>query len=370
MERPPRYGGISSPSEAARAKSLPEFLSLLDLSRLLPAFEAALCTTIPQLLLLTPADLDAMNIQGGIRNRLLKGIAALQAQRRSDSPMADASSSSSSETPPPERRYNSTSSLYIESTITNPDMAQVCFCVALLVHDLIAESEKKLAATDAPPRRDTGDPTFNPFTLFQPRDIFALPGKRRRDEYEAGDAPPPLGAFNVATPAEEDILESLQAMQRMARFSPGCLVVAMIYIQRLRRRVGAELMASTWQPTLLVSIVVAQKVWEDQRYLNVDWSKLCPLLTLQQLNQLEKQFLTLLDFNVGISAAVYTEWYFRLCDLCEKNQVRLRPMDAGEAQYLEIKASIYGNARKASISKSGPMPTDHTPAPASRAVLS
>ena len=73
MERPPRYGGISSPSEAARAKSLPEFLSLLDLSRLLPAFEAALCTTIPQLLLLTPADLDAMHIQGGIRNRLLKG---------------------------------------------------------------------------------------------------------------------------------------------------------------------------------------------------------------------------------------------------------------------------------------------------------
>ena len=129
-------------------------------------------------------------------------------------------------------------------------------------------------------------------------------------------------------------------------------------------------MASTWQPTLLVSIVVAQKVWEDQRYLNIDWSKLCPLLTLQQLNQLEKQFLTLLDFNVGISAAVYTEWYFRLCDLCEKNQVRLRPMDSGEAQYLEIKASIYGNARKASISKSGPMPTDHTPAPASRAVLS
>ena len=59
---------------------------------------------------------------------------------------------------------------------------------------------------------------------------------------------------------------------------------------------------------------------------------------------------------------IYTEWYFRLCDLCEKNQVRLRPMDSGEAQYLEIKASIYGNARKASISKSGPMPTEHTPA--------
>ena len=142
MERPPRYGGISSPTEAARAKSVAEFLSLLDLSRLLPTFEAALCNTLEKLLLLTPADLDAMNILGGIRNRLLKGIAALQAQRRSDSPMADAGSSSSSETPPPERRYNSTSSLYIESTITNPDMAQVCFCVALLVHDLAAERKQ------------------------------------------------------------------------------------------------------------------------------------------------------------------------------------------------------------------------------------
>ena len=104
--------------------------------------------------------------------------------------------------------------------------------------------------------------------------------------------------------------------------------------------------------------------------MNLDFTSLCPALTLQQLNTIEVHFLQPIDYNVCVSAAVYTEWYFRLCDLCEKNQVRLRPMDTGEAQYLEIKASIYGNARKASISKSGPMPTDHTPAPASRAVLS
>ena len=37
-------------------------------------------------------------------------------------------------------------------------------------------------------------------------------------------------------------------------------MVAMIYIERLRRRVGAELLASTWQPTLLIATIVAQKV--------------------------------------------------------------------------------------------------------------
>ena len=144
------------------------------------------------------------------------------------------------------------------------------------------------------------------------------PGKRRRDEYEAGDAPPPLGAFNVATPAEEDILESLQAMQRMARFSPGCLVVAMIYIQRLRRRVGAELMASTWQPTLLVSIVVAQKVWDDRCLSNADFSVIAASYTLKEVNDLEVKFLQLLQYNVSITASLYASYYFELRTLCEK----------------------------------------------------
>ena len=34
------------------------------------------------------------------------------------------------------------------------------------------------------------------------------------------------------------------------------------------------------------------------------------------------QFLQLLDYNVCVSAAVYTEWYFKLCDLCERNSAR------------------------------------------------
>ena len=283
---------------------------------------------------------------------------------------------------PPQRRIpNSTSSLYIESTIAHPDLLEVCFCVSLVVHDLIVEGEASLAA-----RTSSSSAEDDPFSLFQPREIFQLASKRSRSVFEAADVSDGGGSSSSSSmleptrraggasvesiPTEEDIRASIAEVHSLAHFSPGCLVVALIYMERLRRGAGALLLVSTWQPTLLIAILVAQKVWEDQRYLNVDWSKLCPLLTLQQLNQLEKQFLTLLDFNVGISAAVYTEWYFRLCDLCEKNQVRLRPMDSGEAQYLEIKASIYGNARKASISKSGPMPTDHTPAPASRAVLS
>ena len=82
-------------------------------------------------------------------------------------------------------------------------------------------------------------------------------------------------------------------------------------------------------------------MWEDKRYMNVDFTSLCPALTLQQLNDIEVQFLQLLDYNVCVSAAVYTEWYFKLCDLCERNSVRLKPLDSAEAAHLEITSDMH-----------------------------
>ena len=73
-----------------------------------------------------------------------------------------------------------------------------------------------------------------------------------------------------------------------SRFSPGCLVVGLIYIERLRRSAGAMLLAETWQPILVTALILAQKVWEDRSSMNIDFTRLCPALTLQQLNTLER----------------------------------------------------------------------------------
>ena len=91
----------------------------------------------------------------------------------------------------------------------------------------------------------------------------------------------------------------------------------------------------------LTALGPARQVWEDKRYMNVDFTVLCPALTLQQLNYIEVQFLQLLDYNVCVSAAVYTEWYFKLCDLCERNSVRLKPLDSTEAAHLEICSDMH-----------------------------
>ena len=66
---------------------------------------------------------------------------------------------------PPQRRIpNSTSSLYIESTIAHPDLLEVCFCVSLVVHDLIVEGEASLGA-----RTGSNSAEDDPLSLFRPR---------------------------------------------------------------------------------------------------------------------------------------------------------------------------------------------------------
>ena len=49
---------------------------------------------------------------------------------------------------------------------------------------------------------------------------------------------------------------------------------------------------------LLAAMVVAQKVWDDKSLLNVDFSLICSNYSLKDINQLEKGFLEMLQYNV------------------------------------------------------------------------
>ena len=371
--RPAKYGDLDL-GRVHTAQTVDAFLEMLNLSNLGETFRRANVTSVDHLLRLVPGDLDTMGIRlAGVRVRLQKGLCLLREQQQPEPSVAASPAGSGARGDVPGAsvdvtmspadsshgtgetvKFNSTSSLYIDSTISNPDMAQarralaspsspvvpaspsgplrhhgracrrlsprqICFCVSLLVHDLIQEAEA--GRHEMSLGMSSGEQ--DPFSLFQPRDIFALPGKRSREEFET-NAP-----VELEIPTDHDIRLSIQAIHRLSRFrrgsapspshparpptlkrasnrtapppvalialtlppapsihfrgSPGVLVVAMIYIERLRRRVGAELLASTWQPTLLIAIIVAQKVWEDKRYMNVDFTTLCPALTYAAL---------------------------------------------------------------------------------------
>lgn len=183
--------------------------------------------------------------------------------------------------------------------------------------------------------------------------------------------------MDTEIPSEDEICQALQQMHALMRMHPGCLVVAMIYIERLRRGTHSDLLVSTWQPTLFAAVILAQKVWEDGRHYRApkDYVLLNATVTKAQMAQLERDFLQAIDYNVGIKAAVYTEWYFKICTFAERLSAPLRPLGKDVATLLEIRGAAFEEKILAERPQSQSDPTlsdscKAPPAPRSRIVLS
>ena len=70
---------------------------------------------------------------------------------------------------------------------------------------------------------------------------------------------------------------------------------------------------------------------------------------------------------------MYTNWYFRLGSLCERNSMRIRPLDSREASVLEIGSGRFANRIRAHVTRpqSGPIESAVAqPSPRTRVVLS
>ena len=73
-----------------------------------------------------------------------------------------------------------------------------------------------------------------------------------------------------------------------------------------------------WIPILLVSLLTASKVWDDHSTFNGDLVVILPLLTVEHINTLERQFLTDLKYTLHIPFSDYAKYYFGLRALKQK----------------------------------------------------
>jgi len=98
---------------------------------------------------------------------------------------------------------------------------------------------------------------------------------------------------------------------------------------------------ANWRRVLLCALLVADKVWEEDVVCNADYcSDSFPNLTVDDINQLEREFLSALDFKLVLKASVYAEYYFALRSIAGLESFPLRPLDKETAQHLEIKKSF------------------------------
>jgi len=267
------------------------------------------------------------------------------------------------------KKSNSTSSIYIKSTMSVPDNDEIMFGVSsVLQFIMLAMADKEVSSKFS-----------DDIKLFDEdhyRESSRQKGLRGRD----------------CLPEVETIFKFYSCVFAVAQFSPESNLISLVYVNRLINFTSMKLHGQNWRIVCLLSLLLAQKVWDDKCLANVDfpsiWSHAVPgadneLLNLRAINVLELTALRLLQYDLHVSSSLYAKYYFEVRTLYDKNQkakgkkkvkaMQMKPLTKVQARRLEARSDSMGNTlhveaeRKA---KSFMLPKHRKSSSKSRAVLS
>jgi hypothetical protein len=207
-------------------------------------------------------------------------------------------------------KSNSTSTLFMNSKLQAPDVNEVIQCLTTALFWGI----KRGFRTRNPKLDDLWSEELHPFGTL-PLDL-RIP------------------------PTIQDVSAYVQTTFSLVDLSAECGVMGIAYVDRMLLITGLTLHPTNWRRLLLGALIIASKVWEDQAVWNSDFLRAFPLLSIKDLNQMERGFLTKLQFNVTLKASVYAKYYFELRSLSERDEKNfpLRPLNAAGQQRLEMRS--------------------------------
>jgi hypothetical protein len=219
------------------------------------------------------------------------------------------------------QKFNSTSSLYIDSTISKPKNAELMHCIAVYLVKQI-----------------------NPSSLQTKQDKTHQANWNIFDESVY-----PLTSKNINTteiPSVEAVEKLIKSIFKIGQLAPESLIMAVAYLERINKSAGYRLFPYNWKRALLSALILASKVWEDQAVWNIDFIELFPLTTPSDLGQLEKKILALLGFDVSLKASEYAQIYFDIRaqaahHCADEHFLELKPLNKDNEDKLELRSQNY-----------------------------
>jgi len=209
-------------------------------------------------------------------------------------------------------KYNSTSSLYIKESITKPNIHELLRCMseALLYH--IQKGEES--------------------------------GEKRYVEIFNEEKHPISKYYNGynKVPDVLPICRFLTTIFDVERLDPECAIMALAYIERVMELSELTIDSTNWRRIILAAVILASKVWEDQSVYNVDFTPVFDNLSVPDLNRLEREFLTLLQYNVTLNRSSYAKYYFELKKFSKSapESFPLQPLSQQNAARLEDHSNL------------------------------
>ncbi|KAG7219992.1 hypothetical protein INR49_001120, partial [Caranx melampygus] len=167
--------------------------------------------------------------------------------------------------------------------------------------------------------------------------------------------------YDQHDPEQKQIYRFVRTLFSAAQLTAECAIVTLVYLERLLTYAEIDICPGNWKRIVLGAILLASKVWDDQAVWNVDYCQILKDITVEDMNELERQFLELLQFNINVPSSVYAKYYFDLRSLSETNNLSfpLEPLSRDKAQKLEAISRLcddkYKDVRRAARKRSASM---------------
>eukprot|EP01028_Stygiella_incarcerata_P007587 TRINITY_DN314_c0_g9_i1.p1 TRINITY_DN314_c0_g9~~TRINITY_DN314_c0_g9_i1.p1 ORF type:complete len:201 (-),score=38.71 TRINITY_DN314_c0_g9_i1:382-984(-) len=118
--------------------------------------------------------------------------------------------------------------------------------------------------------------------------------------------------FHALKAPEIQIQSYLERIVRYGQCSPECVVLALIYLDRIvQRNEGFFLSSLNIHRLLITSIMVAAKFFDDRYYNNSYYARIGGV-SAEEMNALELEFLTLTNFSLHVSPDTFSKYRMEL----------------------------------------------------------
>lgn len=216
------------------------------------------------------------------------------------------------------RKYSSCSTIFIDdSTVSQPNLKNTIKAVAFAIYFHIRNRESNRTL-------EIFDEKLHPLSRDQ------VP-----EDYDRRD------------PEHKHIYRFVRTLFSAAQLTAECAIVTLVYLERLLHYAEIDIMPANWKRIVLGAILLASKVWDDQAVWNVDYCQILKDIAVEDMNDLERQYLEMLQFNINVGSSVYAKYYFDLRALADANDLSfpLEPLSKDRALKLEAMSNEDGVER-------------------------
>lgn len=224
------------------------------------------------------------------------------------------------------KKSSSCSTIYLDdSTVSQPNLKNTVKCVSLAIYYHIKNRHHER-------RIDIFDESLHPLTWE-----------------------PVSTDYDKHNPEHRQIYKFVRTLFNAAQLTAECAIITLVYLERLLTYAELDVASCNWKRIVLGAILLASKVWDDQAVWNVDYCQILKEITVEDMNELERQFLELLQFNINVPSSVYAKYYFDLRSLAEANDLSFptEPLSKERAQKLEAMSRVMQDKVTAEALKSG-----------------